>query len=152
MIYRAGFKSSVCIVHDKRSDIHESLAWHLNDKHIKQMIITWIQHEFDFAWSIEQDSKPNIDAYDHFLVPRIPVLSTYFIIAKEQFISVITCHLLWFYILLKEAAVLSWVSLNEWFPGMNAPIRLYVLCMTNVRTFMRVLQDIWMINIKSRWS
>ena len=83
-----------------------------------------------------------MDAYDHFLVPRIPVLSTSFNIAVDQFISVITCHVLWLYIQLKEAAVLCWVLLNEWFPEMNAPISLYVLCLTNVWTFMRVLQDI----------
>ena len=61
------------------------------------------------------------------LVPRIPVLSTSFNVAIDQFISVITCRVLWLHMLLKEAAVLSWVSLNEWFPEMNAPINLYVL-------------------------
>ena len=39
----------LCIVFDKRSDIHESFTRHLNDKHKKQMIITRIQHKFDFA-------------------------------------------------------------------------------------------------------
>ena len=49
---------------------------------------------------IERDTVFSV-TYDHFLVPRILVLSTYYTKMEEQFMTVIFFfHVLWFYILL----------------------------------------------------
>ena len=61
------------------------------------MIITRVQHKLEVASLIERDSQPNMAAYAHLLVPRIPVFSTYSIITGERFMTVITrCHVSWF--------------------------------------------------------
>ena len=71
----------------------------MNDKHKKVMILTHVQHKLEVASHIKRDCQPIMVAYHQQLVPRIPVLSTYSIIAGEQIMAVITfCHVSWFYI------------------------------------------------------
>ena len=65
------------------------------------IIKTNVQHKLLGASLIECDLQPNMDAYDHLIVSRIPVLSTYCIIPGQLFMTVITFfHVLWIYILL----------------------------------------------------
>ena len=63
------------------------------------LIITQVKHKLEVASLIDRHPQLNMHAYDHLLVPQIPVLSTYSIIAGEQIMAVITfCHVSWFYI------------------------------------------------------
>ena len=66
---------------------------------MKVMIITQVQHKLIVASLIVRHSPSNQMIFDHLLVPRVPVLPTYSILAGDQIMTVITfCHLSWFYI------------------------------------------------------